>query len=139
MATSSNYRLGSIWLVTFDPSVGTEIQKTRPALIISGSIFNQKRSKVTLLPFTSAKPSNTRISPAVVKVNSSSQNGLSVDSLLIAVEPMTFDKVRLVQYLGQLEAEFLLNTLSAPLRLCVKQNAQKKTSTSTSRSRNTLR
>lgn len=107
MAKSSNYRLGSIWLVTFDPSIGTEIQKTRPALIISGSLFNQKRSKVTLLPVTSVKPSNTRISPAVVKVASSSQNGLSVDSLVIAVEPMTFDKLRLVKYLGQLELELL--------------------------------
>lgn len=107
MAKSSDYRLGSIWLVTFDPSVGTEIQKTRPGLIISGSLFNQKRSKVTLLPFSSAKPSDTRISPAAVNVSSSSQNGLSVDSILIAVEPMTFDKVRLVKYLGQLEPELL--------------------------------
>lgn len=37
MGTVSDYRLGSIWLVTFDPSVGTEIQKTRPALVISGT------------------------------------------------------------------------------------------------------
>jgi mRNA interferase MazF len=51
MAKSSDYRLGSIWLVSFDLSVGTEIQKTRPSLIVSGSLFNQKRSKVTLLPY----------------------------------------------------------------------------------------
>jgi mRNA interferase MazF len=43
MATSSNYRLGSIWLVNFDPSIGTEIRKTRPAMIISGTLFNQRR------------------------------------------------------------------------------------------------
>jgi hypothetical protein len=52
MANSSDYRLGSIWLVTFDPSKGTEIRKTRPALIVSGTLFNQRRSKVTVLPFT---------------------------------------------------------------------------------------
>jgi mRNA interferase MazF len=53
MATSSNYRLGSIWLVNFDPSIGAEIRKTRPAMIISGTVFNQRR-KVTVLPITSS-------------------------------------------------------------------------------------
>lgn len=90
MAKSSIYRLGSIWLVTFDPSVGTEIRKTRPALIISGTVFNEQRSKVTVLPFTSVKISDS-ISPAVVNISASMENGLSVDSLLVCVEPMTFD------------------------------------------------
>jgi mRNA interferase MazF len=107
MAAGSNYRLGSIWLVSFDPSVGTEIQKTRPALVISGTVFNAKRSKVTVLPFTSKRPSDPRISPAVVIVPSSAENGLSVDSLLVCVCPATFDKVRLVRHLGQLEDDLL--------------------------------
>ncbi|TVP62242.1 MAG: type II toxin-antitoxin system PemK/MazF family toxin [Nodularia sp. (in: Bacteria)] len=102
--------MGSIWIVTFDPAVGIEIQKTRPALIVSGTLFNNQRSKVTVLPFTSAKLNNPRISPAVVAVPSSAQNGLSVDSLLICVEPMTFDKIRLTQQLGELEAELLEQT-----------------------------
>ncbi|MBO1349392.1 MAG: hypothetical protein EBE86_019285 [Hormoscilla sp. GUM202] len=76
-----------------------------------------------------AQPYDPRISPAVVVVPSScvrrvvrvalpadtaAENGLSVDSLLICVEPMTFDKVRLVQRLGQLETE-LLNQAKAIL------------------------
>ncbi len=107
MADNGNYRLGSIWIVRFDPSVGSEIRKTRPALVISGTVFNAQRSKVTVLPFTSARLSDPRISPAVVVVPSSTENGLSVDSLLVCVEPMTFDKVRLVQRLGELETELL--------------------------------
>jgi mRNA interferase MazF len=101
--------LGSIWVVSFAPSVGTEIQKTRPALIISGSPFNAKRSKVTVLPFTSA-PKNvesTRLAPAVVFVRASEENGLTVDSLLVCIEPMTFDKARLLKQIGSLEAELL--------------------------------
>lgn len=82
MAKSSIYRLGSIWLVIFDPSMGTEIRKTRPALIISGTVFNEQRSKVTVLPFTSAKILDS-ISPAVVMITSSMTNGLSVNSLLV--------------------------------------------------------
>lgn len=109
MAESGDYRLGSIWLVTFDPSVGTEIRKTRPALVVSGSAFNAQRTKVTVLPFTSARPEDSRILPAVVVVPSSSQNGLAVASLLVCIEPMTFDKKRLVQRVGQLEPELLSN------------------------------
>lgn len=92
-------------MISFDPSVGTEIRKTRPGLVISGTIFNQKRKKVTVLPFSSLKETDSRISPAVVTVLSSEDNGLSVDSLLVCVDPMTFDKTRLIKYLGQLETE----------------------------------
>jgi len=120
MAESSNYGLGSIWIVTFDPSVGTEIRKTRPALVVSGTVFNSQRSKVTVLPFTSAQPDDPRIRAAVVIVHSSPQNGLSVDSLLVCVEPMTFDKLRLIQRVGELEPEPLQqaqNILRRYLRL----------------------
>lgn len=110
MAASSDYRLGSIWLVAFDPSVGTEIRKTRPALIVSGSLFNTKRTKVTLIPFTSAIYNKPRMASAVVLVPESPKNGLSVDSLLICIDPMTFDKARLIKRLGELETELLQQT-----------------------------
>jgi mRNA interferase MazF len=102
MAASGDYRLGSIWLVSFDPSIGTEIRKTRPALIVSGTSFNQ-RSKVTVIPITSANPSD-RLLPVVVPLMPSHTNGLSTNSFVVCVDPMTFDKRRLSQYLGQVEA-----------------------------------
>lgn len=107
MADTSSYRYGSIWVISFDPSVGTEIRKTRPGVLISGTAFNKKRSKVSVLPFTSMRPNNPRISPAVVSVHKSERNGLSVDSLLVCIEPMTFDKRRLAQYLGELDPEYI--------------------------------
>jgi mRNA interferase MazF len=107
MADLGNYRHGSIWVIAFDLSVGTEIRKTRPGVVVSGTAFNEKRSKVTVLPFTSSRPNDPRISPAVVSVNSSEGNGLAADSLLVCIEPMTFDKARLSQYLGQLESDLL--------------------------------
>lgn len=42
-------------LVKLDPSIGTQIRKTRPAVIISGTAFNV-RSKVTVLPLSTSKP-----------------------------------------------------------------------------------
>lgn len=105
MAAGSNYRLGSIWLVSFDPSIGTEIRKTRPAVIISGTAFNQ-RSKVTVLPITSANPSD-RLRSVIVPLLLSVKNGLSSNSFVVCVDPMTFDKRRLIQCLGQVETNQL--------------------------------
>jgi len=102
MATSSNYGLGSIWLVSFDPSIGTEISKTRPAVIVSGTIFNQRR-KVTVLPITSSSP-NERLLPVVLPIIPHTSNGLSIKSFVVCIDPMTFDKRRLVKYLGKLES-----------------------------------
>ena len=103
MATSSNYRLGSIWLVSFEPSIGAEIRKTRPALIISGTVFNQRR-KVTVLPIISRNP-DARLLPVVVQVQPDDRNGLNIDSSIVCVDPMTFDKQRLVRQLGILNLE----------------------------------
>lgn len=111
MRTSGDYRLGSIWLVRFDPSVGTEIRKTRPAVIVSGTAFN-RRSKVTVIPLTTSQPRDPRLLSVMVPVTPTDVNGLDVESFLIGVEPMTFDKRRLVQYLGQLEAEHIRQTKS---------------------------
>jgi mRNA interferase MazF len=101
MATGSSYRLGSIWLVNFYPSVGAEIRKTRPAVIISGTRFNQRR-KLTLLPITSSNP-DQRLLPVVVPVSPSSENGLNSESFIVCIDPMTFDKQRLIKKLGILE------------------------------------
>jgi len=44
---------GSVWWVEFDPSVGTEINKTRPAVIVSNDIANQYLARVVVIPLTS--------------------------------------------------------------------------------------
>ncbi len=73
-------------------------------------MFNRQRSKVTVLPLTSVKVVTSiaaQVSPALVAVKASDVNGLTVDSLIVGVDPATFDKSRFVQCLGQLEADYL--------------------------------
>jgi mRNA interferase MazF len=101
---SGNYRLGAIWLVKFDPSVGTEIRKTRPAVIVSDTPFNT-RSKVVVLPITSITLKDSRLLHVWVPVSPSPINGLDRESFVVCIDPATFDKKRLVQYLGQVEIE----------------------------------
>ena len=103
MATSRNYRLGSIWLVNFDNSIDRERHKPRPAMIMSGTLFNQRR-KVTVLPITSIAPDN-RLLPVVVPIEPSATNGITTNSFIVCVDPMTFDKQRLVKQLGILSTD----------------------------------
>lgn len=42
----SDYRHGAIWLINFEPKVGTEIKKVRLGPIISRTEFNQQTQKI---------------------------------------------------------------------------------------------
>ncbi len=44
---------GEIWWVNFDPAVGSEIRKERPALIVSNDVANRLLSRVQVIPITS--------------------------------------------------------------------------------------
>lgn len=44
---------GEVWWVNFDPSVAGEIQKQRPAVIISNDISNKYLNRVQVVPLTS--------------------------------------------------------------------------------------
>ena len=72
-------------------------------MIVSGTLFNQRR-KVTVLPIISSAPDN-RLLPVVVPIEPNSNNGLTTNSLIICVDPMTFDKQRLVKQLGILSTD----------------------------------
>ncbi|MGD9640265.1 MAG: type II toxin-antitoxin system PemK/MazF family toxin [Synergistaceae bacterium] len=44
---------GEVWWVEFDPSVGSEIRKTRPAVIVSNDAANRNLARVVVIPLTS--------------------------------------------------------------------------------------
>lgn len=85
-------RRGEIYWVNFDPTVGSEIRKVRPALIISNNENNQFSDLITLLPITSkAKkifPFETHLPKGV--------GGIKEEGKIKANQIRTVDKKRIV-------------------------------------------
>ena len=97
-----NYpKRGEIYLVTLDPTVGAEISKTRPALVISNDINNQFSETVTVIPITSYVE---KIYPFEVFL-AAGEGGLSKNSKAKCNQIRTIDKQRLIKPLGKINQE----------------------------------
>ena len=85
---------GEVWWVEFDPAVGTEIRKTRPAVIVSNDAANRNLGRVVVVPLTS---STGRVYRSEALVTVSGQQ-----SKAVADQVTTADKTRLKKQLGSL-------------------------------------
>ena len=94
----SELRRGDVCLVSFDPTVGCEIQKTRPALIIQNDVGNQY-SPLTIVAAITSKVSPV-LYPVEVVVAPSRASGLSRQSAIRLDQIRTIDRQRIVKRLG---------------------------------------
>ena len=93
---------GEIWLVNLDPTIGSEIKKARPCVIVSPQELNPHLRTVMMAPMTS----KGFAAPFRVPVTHAGTKGLIVLDQMRAV-----DKQRLVKKLGQVSAKTMGNVL----------------------------
>ena len=99
----ASIKRGEIFLVNFDPTVGAEARKTRPALVVSNDINNAHSPIVSISPITS---NVTRIYSFEVEIPSGA-GGLKTRSKVMVNQTRAVDKIRLIKRLGHIPDEIL--------------------------------
>jgi len=102
-------RRGDIYLVQLDPVVGSEVGKTRPAVVLQNDLANRSSPTVTLIPISSKAD---RVFPFQVRIPAG-EGGLDRDSKVLCEQVRTVARTRLLQYLGHLSAERLAEIRTA--------------------------
>jgi mRNA interferase MazF len=88
---------GEVWWVDFDPSLGGEIQKTRPAVIVSNDASNRHLNRVQVVPITS-KMLRVYSCEAAIEVNGEARKAM-------ADQVATVSRQRLKSRLGSVSRE----------------------------------
>ena len=94
---------GEIWLVALDPTVGSEIQKTRLCVIVSPAELNDSLRALIVAPMTS----QGFVAPFRVPVTHGGKKGL-----IVLDQMRTVDKTRLIKKSGAVSAKTLTSVLT---------------------------
>jgi mRNA interferase MazF len=94
---------GEIWSAALDPTIGSEIKKTRPCVIVSPPEMHDYLRTVTVAPMTTG----SHAAPFRIALRFRRKNGL-----ILLDQLRTLDKLRLVRRLGAVDAKALSLTLA---------------------------
>ena len=98
-------RRGEIWLINLDPTIGAEIQKTRPAVIVNDDALGILPLKV-IVPLTEWKD-RYAAAPWMVRIDPAAENGLSKTSAADAFQVRSVSQQRFDQQLGKVSGNQL--------------------------------
>jgi mRNA interferase MazF len=103
MTSSDMPQRGEVWMVNFDPTIGTEIRKIRPAVVISSNTIGILPIKL-VAPITDWKDWYAG-NLWHIKLNPNGENGLSKDSSIDTLQLRGVDLQRFIRKLGSLTLE----------------------------------
>ncbi len=116
MSTTPRPRRGEVWTVRFDPSVGAEIRKVRPAVVVSRDSIGRLPLRI-VVPITDWKDVY-RSFPWFVFVPADLMNGLSKDSGADTFQLRSVSEARFLQQLGHV-SEHQLDAIGHAIALCI--------------------
>ena len=103
MVVPAKWATGEVWLVQLDPTLGSEIQKTRPCMLVSPAEMHNHLRTVIVAPMTTG----ARAAAFRIPVTFKGKTGL-----ILLDQIRTIDKVRLVRREGAVHAATLKRTLT---------------------------
>jgi mRNA interferase MazF len=112
---------GEIWLVDLNPTVGQEIQKTRPVVVVSSDIYRPIALRIVIPITTWQEKFVSR--PFLVKIPKTSANGLDRDSAGNTLQVRSISTERFIRQIGKVDAE-QLRELLAGLIICVEYESR---------------
>jgi mRNA interferase MazF len=116
MTATANPIRGEIWDVRFDPSVGAEIQKVRPAVVVNHNAIGKLPLRI-VVPITDWKTGYVAY-PWMVNLQPSKANGLTKESGADSFQVKSVSVHRFVRRIGTLvDAE--LDNIASAISLCV--------------------
>jgi len=107
---------GEIWLVNLDPTIGAEIKKTRPAVVVSSDSIGKLPLRI-IVPITEWQPHFTQ-SPWLVRLDAEPANGLSKTSAADSFQVRCVSVRRLARRLGSIPV-LKLKEITAAVAVCM--------------------
>lgn len=104
-------RQGEIWVINLDPTIGAEIQKTRPCLVVNDDTVGVLPLKI-IAPITEYKDKFKDV-PWMVIIIPGHENGLDKKSVIDLFQVRSVADERLVKHVGMIGAEEILNVKAA--------------------------
>ena len=95
-------RRGEVYLVSFDPTLGAEIRKTRPALVLQNDVANRFSPITIVVAITSQFEVPLYPTEVLLKVP---EGGLQADSVVLLNQIRSIDRRRLIRRLGRVSVE----------------------------------
>ena len=95
-------RRGEVWLINLEPTIGAEIQKTRPAIIVNDDAMGILPLKV-IVPITEWKE-RYAVAPWMVRLEPDAENGLDKSSAADAFQVRSVAQERFTQRLGKVSS-----------------------------------
>jgi mRNA interferase MazF len=92
---------GEVWLIEFNPQVGEEIRKIRPAIVVSSDIIGNLPLK-TVVPVTNWNENFSKY-PWLIQIEPNSENGLKKVSAIDSFQVKNLSEKRFIKKIGSVD------------------------------------